>query len=170
MSQYATFLISTIFSGVSLSTLTAISVDRLLALSLGIRYRQVVTVKRVCVVVLLLWMKSSVVGFLYLWNNTSYYIASGVLIMLEVVISTYSYTTIFRTIRTQQKQVLDTLGGQRPGTSPNMTRYKKLVKNALWVHFTLAICYLPFAVVTVIIVIRGLSSTLFLAGGVAISQ
>ena len=50
-----------------------------------------------------------------------------------------------------------------------MKRYKKSVKNALWVHFTLAICYLPFAVVTVIIVIRGLSSALFLAGGVAVS-
>ena len=34
------------FCGVSLLTLTAISVDRLLALLLGLRYRQVVTVKK----------------------------------------------------------------------------------------------------------------------------
>ena len=163
------YVISTIFSGVSLATLTAKSVDRLLALSLGIRYRQVVTVKLVRVVVILLWVKSSVVGFLYLWNTTSYYIASGVLIMLGVIISTYSYTSIFRTIRRQQTQVQDTLGGKRVGTLPNMERYKKTVTNALLVHLTLAICYLPFAVVTVIIVIRGLSSALFLVGGVAVS-
>ena len=36
---------------VSLLTLTAISVDRLLALSLGLRYRQVVTLKRTYIVV-----------------------------------------------------------------------------------------------------------------------
>ncbi|CAH3035954.1 unnamed protein product, partial [Pocillopora meandrina] len=36
-----------IFAGVSLSTTTAISVDRLLALLLGLRYKQVVTVRRV---------------------------------------------------------------------------------------------------------------------------
>ena len=35
------------FRGASLSTTTAISVDRLLALLLGLRYRQVVTVRRV---------------------------------------------------------------------------------------------------------------------------
>ena len=164
------YVISTIFSGVSLATLTAISVDRLLALSLGIRYRQVVTVKRVRVpVVFLLWAKSSVVGCLYLWNNTSYFIASGVLVMLEVIISTYSYTRIFRTIRRQQTQVQDTLEGKRVGTLQNMERYKKTVTNALLVHLILAICYLPFGVVTAIIVIRGLSSALFLAGGVAVS-
>ena len=167
--KYSVYVMTTIFSGASLSTLTAIGVDRLLALLLGIRYRQVVTVKLVRVVVILLWMKSSLVGFLYLCNMTSYYIASGVLIMLEVIISTYSYTRIFRTIRRQQTQVQDTLGGKRAGTSPNMARYKKTVTNALWVHLTLAICYLPFAVVTVIIVIHGLNSTLFVAEGVAVS-
>ena len=36
-----------VLCGVSLSTLTAISVDRLLALLLGLRYRQVVTLKRI---------------------------------------------------------------------------------------------------------------------------
>ena len=36
------------FCGVSLLTLTAVSVDRLLALLLGLRYRQVVTVKKTC--------------------------------------------------------------------------------------------------------------------------
>ena len=39
--------IGAIFCGVSLLTLTAICVDRLLALLLGLRYRQVVTLRRV---------------------------------------------------------------------------------------------------------------------------
>ena len=40
------FATGTTLSLVSLLTLTAISVDRLLALLLGLRYRQVVTLKR----------------------------------------------------------------------------------------------------------------------------
>ena len=43
---------------VSLFTSTAISVDRLLALLLGLRYRQVVTLKRMCLTVTLSWVVS----------------------------------------------------------------------------------------------------------------
>ena len=48
----SSFIISYLLCSVSLLTLTAISVDRLLALSLGLRYRQVVTLKRTCVTVI----------------------------------------------------------------------------------------------------------------------
>ena len=44
----------------SLLTLTAISVDRLLALLLGLRYRQVVTLKRTCLTVAVIWAISVV--------------------------------------------------------------------------------------------------------------
>jgi len=47
----AWFITGYIFSGVSVGTLSAISVDRLLALLLGLRYRQVVTLKRTYVIV-----------------------------------------------------------------------------------------------------------------------
>ena len=43
---------------VSLLTLTAISVDRLLALLLGLRYRQIVTFKRTCITAFGFWILS----------------------------------------------------------------------------------------------------------------
>lgn len=50
------FIITTLlFSGVSLLTMTAIRVDRLLAPFFGLRYRQVVTVRRVMALVDTLW-------------------------------------------------------------------------------------------------------------------
>ena len=88
---------------------------------------------------------------------------------LQIVISTYSYSRIFRTIRRQQAQVQDNLGGQGGNTALNMARYKKTVFNALWVHLTLAACYLPFAVVTAVIATRGLNTSLFLAEGIAVT-
>ena len=48
------------FCGVSLLTLTAISVDTLLALLLGLRYRQVVTVKKTCKAIIAFWIVSVV--------------------------------------------------------------------------------------------------------------
>ena len=56
---YITILSNTvgnIFSGVSLLTVTTISVDRLLALTLRLRYRQVVTLRRVWVLVVVFWL------------------------------------------------------------------------------------------------------------------
>ena len=48
---------------VSLITVTAISVDRLFALLLGLRYRQVVTYRRTCITVTGLWILSIVGTF-----------------------------------------------------------------------------------------------------------
>ena len=88
-----------------------------------------------------------------------YFIGSGVSVALKVVISTYSYTRIFRTNRRQQTQVQNTLGGQGGNTALNMARYKRTVSNALWVHL---IRY-TLAVVTAVIATRGLNTSLFLA-------
>ena len=43
---------------VSLLTLTALSMDRLLALLLGIGYRQIVTLKRTCIITATFWIFS----------------------------------------------------------------------------------------------------------------
>ena len=54
---------------VSLLTLTAISLDRLLALLLGLRYRQVVTLKRTCITVISFWILSIFGASSIFWNR-----------------------------------------------------------------------------------------------------
>ena len=169
VAKYLAYVTTTISSGVSLATLTALRVDRLLALLLGLRYRQFVTVKRVRTIIFLFWLKSSAVGVLYVWDMTAYFFTSAVLVMLQVIISTYSYSRIFHTFRHLQKKVRSIFGGQRGSISPKMARYKRTVFNALWVHLTLAICYLPFALVVTVAATKGLSPSLFLAEFVAVS-
>ena len=60
-------------------------------------------------------------------------------------------------------QLQDTHGGQTGNTGLNMARYKRTVFNALWVHLTLAACYLPTTVVTAFTIAQGVSVTLLLA-------
>ena len=62
---------STIFCLVSLLTLTAMSVDRLYALQLGLRYRQVVTFRRTCITVTGFWILS-IVNCIYCLFESSY--------------------------------------------------------------------------------------------------
>ena len=58
----AVYVTSYTLCGVSLSTMTAISVDRLLALLLGLRYKQIVTLKRASIV----WVLSSAIALCYI--------------------------------------------------------------------------------------------------------
>jgi len=55
--------------GVSLLTSTAISVDRLLALLLGLRYRHVVTLRRIRVVIICFWLICASAGSIRMWRR-----------------------------------------------------------------------------------------------------
>ena len=139
----AHFTTGFILCGVSVSTMTAISVDRLLALLLGLRYRQVVTLERTYVIVIALWLSSTVVSAMAFWNSYIPLWFGTIGILLCVVISIFSYTKIFFTLRHHQNQV------QQPNQTNqlNIARYKKAVSTAIWLQLALVACYLPYCVV-----------------------
>ena len=58
----AVFKSSHALCSVSLSTLTAISVDRLLALLLGLRYKEIVTLRRAYIILAIVWTLCLVAG------------------------------------------------------------------------------------------------------------
>ena len=91
-----------ILSAVSLFTISAISVDGLLALKLGLRYRQVVTSKRMCLMVTLSWVVSTIGSTLYLRNQRITLLYGYIVISLCLVTSAVSYTNIFFTLRHNQ--------------------------------------------------------------------
>ena len=143
-------IVGIVFSGVSLSTATAISVDRLLALSLGLRYRQVVTLRRVGAILSCFWILSVVVSLIdVFWGFT---ISSRVItpvMILCLITSVYCYTRIFLRLRQHQVQMQSGHAHQgQPnggGIPLNIARYRKTVSVALFVQITLVACYLPQA-------------------------
>ena len=157
-----TSITSGFFCGVSLTTLTTISLDRLLALQLGLRYRRIVTLKRARFFVVFLWLSNGITAMMF---NLSYFITVGIMcivLFLCLIISTFSYTKIHITLRQHQSQVDDNAQGQgkfNGGKSPlNIARYRKTVSAALWLQMTLVACYLPFCVVAALYAITGLRS------------
>ena len=164
----ANYIIGVVLFGVSLSTLTAISVDRLLALLLRLRYRQVVTLRRSRVAVAFVWLVNIFVATMYFWIHFVFLWYGYILILVCFITSISSYSKIYLTLRRHQQTLVQSRVQQEQrnggGIPPNIARYRKTVSTALWVQLTLVACYLPYGVVTALMTSYGLSPSVVLAG------
>ena len=159
----ARFQTDYIFVAVSLLTLTAISVDRLLALLLGLRYRQVVTLKRTYVFVITSWLVSTAFSAIHFWNFqiSMWYAVIGVSLCL--VTSLFCYTKSFLNLRHHQNQVQGQTQQPNQTNQLNIARYRKAVFSALLLQLTLVACYLPRSIAGALMATSGLSTPVFLA-------
>ena len=144
---------SFILFAVSILTSTAISVDRLLALLLGLRYRHVVTLRRVRAVITGIWLFSCALGgWRYSkWGIEASRIVLVVFMILCLLISISSYFKIYLCLHHNQLQVQGHGQQAQPTNGEiitlNIARYKKTVSSIAWVQLTILACYLPFSVV-----------------------
>ena len=157
----AVYVSSYALCSVSLLTLTAISVDRLLAMLLGLRYKEVVTLRRTYIILAIFWVVSLLSGLFFHLNYRITFWLSVTGAPLCLVISIASYTKIFRAISHHQAQIQDY--AQQQPSQPNaliMARYRKAVYSALWVQLVLVVCYVPKITVEIVISssLKGLSN------------
>ena len=148
----AVIITSHMLCGVSLLTMTAISVDRLLALLLGLRYRQIVTLKRTYIVLAKFWVLSLVASLSTIFKTNITFSYGRILIPICLVISITSYTKIFSALRHHQAHVQD--HSQQQPSQPsalNVARYRKAVYSALWVQLALVVCYAPYGIVEIML-------------------
>ena len=146
----ATYITSYVLISVSLMNMTAISVDRLLALLLGLRYKQIVTLKRTYIIVTTFWVFNLVASLSALFHHRIIFWYCRLVISFCLVISVASYTKIFCTLKYHQAQVRD----QQQLTQTNalnMARFRKAVYSALWVQLVLVVCYVPVNTVGIVI-------------------
>ena len=167
----AAYMTGNALCGVSLGTMTAITVDRLLALLLGLRYKQTVTLKRTNIILAANWVLSGGSALCYILDYRITLWCGYICIPSGLVISFISYTKIFGTLIHHQAQVQ--VHVQLQSTQPNslnILQYRKAVYSALWVQFALVLCYIPFIVVEIVIVEankRTFSSHLLVTRGIA---
>ena len=144
------YIVGYMLCSVTLLTMTAISVDRLLALLLRLRYRQIVTLKRTYWIVATFWTVSFVAAISYLGNHQITIWYGQVVTSVSAVTSIVSYSKIFLTLRHHRTQVQSNVqqqGQSSQATPLNIARYRKAVSSALWVQLTLVACYLPYGIV-----------------------
>lgn len=140
--------------GVSLLTTSEISVDRLLALRLKLRYRQVLSLDRARLVVVVTWLASFTVGLTSLWNNYAFTIAQIIGVFVSITVSSFSYVWIHIILRQRSRQRQERhQAWEQPSHSASgasgfcSVRYKKTVSTALWVYCVLLLCSLPYMIV-----------------------
>ena len=140
--------------GFSLTTATAISVDRLLALSLGLRYRHTVTLRRVRRLVVCLWLAAMVTGFIYSLYSKDFANSVGfVVIVTSLFLSVFSHVKIFLKLRQHQAGVRQRVGHEQAiggGIPLNIERYKKTVWTIALVQLALVFCYFPLFIFSIL--------------------
>ena len=158
---YVFVFIIRVLLAVSILTSAAISVDRFLALLLGLRYKHVVTLCRVRVVIACVWFiavsNASLLCVAWILFHDKLELASlwtvRAFIIFSIIVSTFSYTKIFLTLRHQQAQVRnhaqpEQSSGER--SELNIARYKKTVYSVAWIQFAMLACYGPYIVMALL--------------------
>ena len=179
-------LASNQLSGVSLLTMTLLSVDRYLGLHLHLRYNEIVTVNRVKIAMVSTWILSASATVSWLISLKAYYIISATGIVLFLIATLFAYTNILFTVRRHRRQIQqqavavlnltsassqnDTPPRQDTKTqdqTPNkekqsdamMPGYKKSAKNMFLIYIVFLICVLPFTCVLVVSTFMARSTT-----------
>ena len=139
-------MIGFVVCGVSLGTMTAISVDRFLALHYHMRYGTLVTKSRVIYTIITIWLIMLLwLGF-YVWNKYIYHLTAGIYCGVCLIICTVSYITIYRIVCQHHSQIHAqqmAVESANIENNINMVRLTKSAINTFVFYICMVICYFP---------------------------
>ena len=131
-------------TGVSLATLSGISVDRLLALTLHLRYNMIVTIPRIFQTVFVFWILSVTIVMLRFWIR-KWIILPVVIVITSFLVTTASTFKIFQIVRQHQRQISQQQQSVQI-TTVNVLKCRKSAVTVLYVYGLFLIFYIPFFV------------------------
>lgn len=139
-------------TGVSLAILSGVSIDRLLVLTLHLRYNTIVTVQRVLQTVFVVWMLSVAIVMLRFWIR-QWLIFPVAIVVTSFLVTTISTLKIFQIVRRHQRQIF-----QQQWVQSNIVDVLKCRKSAvtvLYVYGLFIIFYLPLCATMVVETLAG---------------
>ena len=134
------------FCGVSLLIITAISVDRFLALHYHMRYGTIVTKSRVKYAMVMIWCINFFSSVFYFSSDFVYHFVIAVITGICLMISTFSYMLIYRIARRHHFQIHAHQQAVQSSNAENdvhMSRMKKSAINTFIFYIILVVCFLP---------------------------
>ena len=137
---------------VSLETMTAISVDRYLALRYHMRYPNLMTSKRAMYVAATFWCKNVILSLLSIWKKNTILLVAVVFVALCLFISSITYNAIYRIVRHHQHQIhAQQQAVQSINAEQNLKiQAKKHAVNTFIYYICMLLCYFPVAVSSLI--------------------
>ena len=133
---------------VSFFTITAIGVDRLLALQFHLRYEAIVTQFRATLVVICIWAYSGLFSISFWLLNFNLVLKVIAILIICTLLGNFAvYLKIYLVGRRHQRQIQQQ---QKPqGNNVNILHVKRFMRSALntfLVYILLLCCYMPFSV------------------------
>ncbi|XP_078344529.1 histamine H2 receptor-like [Oculina patagonica] len=133
----------------SLMTITAITVDRFLALHYHMRYATLVTESRVKFTLVIIWLMCLLSSGLFFWNEREHSFFAGSVNIISLIISTFSYIKSYLIVRRHQLQIHNqhqAVQSSNAENNLNMVRLKRSAMNTFVFYIALILCYFPMYV------------------------
>ena len=127
----------------SFLNITVIAVDRLLAVSLHLRYHELVTSRRVVVALVSLWLTSGIASSIIISFTKHYGMVAAAVGWIGFLLTTVAYIRIYKVVRYHQNQIQSQLQ-QANHQEMELHREKKSAFNALFIYVVFVLCYLPY--------------------------
>ena len=143
-----------LFSCASLLSLAAISLDRYAALFFHVKYKQIVTTRRVCAVLAFIWAIAVFWVLIYVKVPGKLSFAGLVtsVFVVPLLVIFVAGIKIYRRLRDQQIQPeAPDQAQQQAGNTLNLERYRRTASAMMWICVLLLICYLPFLCISAFI-------------------
>ena len=155
-------------AGVSVLTITAIAVERYLALYLHLKYVTSVTVKRCLIAAISFWIFCFLVMLsLFFMNSDRYWTVVPIPVMcFSIVLTTAAYTKIFRILRWHQNKILSQTQHAwqtSANTGVNLKSYKRTALTMLYILVLFCVCHLPVLLAMIVRVVIGYTRPVKLA-------
>ena len=139
--------------GVSLATMTAITVDRFLALHYHLQYPNLMTTSRAIYTIITIWCIITLFSFSILWSLRIYYVLAAFCITICLLVCLVCFIKIYRIVRRHQLQIhvqqqaVDNL----TDTNNNHIRQSTRSAKSIFIYFlVMLLCYTPLFFVHII--------------------
>ena len=142
--------------GVSFFMIAAIAVDRLLALYIHLRYKELVTEKRVNIGLVVLWVSNALSTFVFMELPSHNELLAVILQTIGLILITIAYFRIYLVVRYHQNQIHGHNQIQN-GQAMQAARVKKSALNAFYVYIVSLVCFMPNLLTGILLVVNNSS-------------
>ena len=135
--------------GVSLWTMTAITVDRFLALHYHLQYPNLMTTSRAIYTIITIWCIITLFSFSILWSLSIYYFFATFCITICLLVCLVCFIKIYRIVRRHQLQIHVQQQAVENSTDTNKQQIRQSTRKAknIFIYFlAMILCYSPFSI------------------------
>ena len=132
--------------GVSLCTVTIITIDRFLALHYHMRYVTMVTTTRVVYTLVIVWLIIFVSFVVFFLNSSISFVMASAFVVVCLSISSFCYIRIYHIVKRHQTQIQvqqQAVQSSNDADNVNIMRLKKSSMSTFVFYIVLILCYFP---------------------------